>query len=73
MIFIFISSSSPAVISTGDYHVEGLLVRLLLFQRQGLDHSFCCLSVQVQQDSVNSRYPLTHGLPSHFGSEDDRT
>ena len=59
--------------NTGDYHVEGLLVHLLLFQRQGLDHSFCCLSVQVQQYSVDSRYPLTHGLPANFGSEDDRT
>ena len=59
---------------TGDYHVEGLLVPLLLFQRQELDHSFCCLSVKVQQYSVNSRYyPLTYGSPGTFDSEADRT
>ena len=45
-----------------------------MLQRQELDHSYCCLSVQVQQYSVDSRYyPLTYGSPAAFGSEDDQT
>ena len=64
---VFISSSSSAVISTGDYQVEGLRVRRFLLQQQEVDHSYCCLSVQAQQYSVDSRYyPLTYGSPSDF-------
>ena len=71
-------SNSPAVPSitsytTGDYHVEGLLVRLFLPQLQGLDLSCCCSSVQVQRYSVDSRYPLTYGSPWKFGSGADQT